>query len=129
MNHNFERFSLLIVLHNSTQIALNEHLYPFFSIIADKTLYVLRASLLLSSSNYVSADTAYDEGSFGFSLKVEFTSHSYVHIILATNTKAAASRFEQLLQYSQNILKLLAFKCFLNDVLLETECSKVMLIW
>ena len=31
--------------------------------------------------------------------------------------------------YSKNILKLLAFKCFLNDVLLETECSEVMLLW
>ena len=61
-------------------------------------------------------------------LKAEFTSHLYVHITLATDSEAAASCFPQLLQYSQNILKLLALKYFLNDVLLETEFSEVMLI-
>ena len=75
-----------------------------FSIIAGKTLHVLRASLLHSSSNGVSADTVDDEGFLSFLLKLS------------------------LHQYSQNILKLLAFKCFLNDVLLEAECSKVLLI-
>ena len=37
--------------------------------------------------------------------------------------------FAQLLQYSQKMLKLLAFKCFLNDILLERKFSEVMLIW
>ena len=69
-----------------------------------------------------------DESSFEFFLKAEFTSHLYVHITLATDSEAAASCFPQLLQYSQNILKLLALKYFLNDVLLETEFSEVMLI-
>ena len=108
-----------------------EHnLYPIlFAIITDKILFTLRASLLLlSSSNDVSAHISVDEGSFEFFLKVEFTSHMYVHITLAIGTEAAASCFPQLLQYSQNILKLLAFKSFLNDVLPETEFSEVMLI-
>ena len=40
------------------------NLYPFFSFIAGKNLFTLRASLLLSASNDASADTADDEGSF-----------------------------------------------------------------
>ena len=85
--------------------------------------------MLLSSSNDVSADTVDEEGSFELSPKTEFISPLYVHITLATDTDVAASCFAQLLQYSQNILKLLAFKSFLNDVLLREECSKAMLTW
>ena len=110
---------------------LEHNLYPIlFAIITDKILFTLRASLLLSSSsNDVSADISDDEGSFEFFLKAEFTSHMYIHITLAIDTEAAASCFAQLLHYFQNILKLLAFKSFLNDVLPETEFSEVMLIW
>ena len=50
--------------------------------------------------------TSDDESSFEFFLKAEFTSHLYVHITLATDTEAPASCFAQLLQDSQNILKL-----------------------
>ena len=96
----------------------------FLSIIAGKTLYTLRVSLLLSSSNDVSADTVDDEGSFEFPPKAEFTSLLYVHITLATDTDAAASCFSQLLQYSQSILKLFAFKCFLSDVSLEPNAQR-----
>ena len=92
-------------------------------------LYTLRASLLLSSSNDASADIVDDEDSFEFSPKVEFTTPLYFHITIATNIEAVASWFAQLFPYSQNIWKLLTFKCFLNDVLLETEWSKIMLIW
>ena len=106
-------------------------LYPIlFSIISSKTLYGLSASLLLSSSNDVSAETVDDEGGcFEFSPKAEFISSLYIHVTVATDTDAAAFCYAQLLQYSQNILKRLAFKCFLNDVLLDAECSNVMLIW
>ena len=96
----------------------------FLSITAGKTLYTLRVSLLLSSSNDVSADTVDVEGSFEFPPKAEFTSPLYVHITLATDTDAAASCFSQLRQYSQNILKLFAFKCFLSDVLLEPNAQR-----
>ena len=47
-----------------------------------------------------------DESSFEFFLKAEFTSHLYVHITLAADAEAPASCFAQLLQDSQNILKL-----------------------
>ena len=77
----------------------------FCSIVAGKTLYTLRTSLLLSSSNDVFTDPVDDEDSFKFSPKAEFRTRSC---------------FAQLLQHSQNILKLLTFKCFLNGVLLET---------
>ena len=63
-----------------------------------------------------------------FPLKVNSHPPLYVHITLATDTEAAALPFTQLLRYCQDILKLLAFKRFLNDVLLEIECSEVMLI-
>ena len=107
-----------------------EHnLHPIlFSVITDKILVTLRASFILLSSNDASADISDDEGSFDFSLKTEFTSHLYVHVTLVTDTEAATSCFAQLLQYSQNIFKLLASKCFLNDVLLEREYSEIMLI-
>ena len=52
-----------------------------------------------------------------------------VRVNLSTDTNPATSCFAQLLQYSQNILKVLAFKYFVNNVLLETERTKVMLIW
>ena len=57
-----------------------------FSVIADKNLFTLRASLLISSSNEI----ADDEGSFEFSSKAEFTSPLHVRIILATDTEAEA---------------------------------------
>ena len=101
------------------------NLYPiFFYIIASKTLYTLRVSLLLSSSNNVSADTVDDEGSFELPSKAEFTSQLYVQITLATDTDATASYFAQLLQSSQNILKLLVCECFLKDVLLEQNAQR-----
>lgn len=62
------------------------NLYPFFSFIAGKNLFTLRASLLISSSNEI----ADDEGSFEFSSKAEFTSPLHVRIILATDTEAEA---------------------------------------
>ena len=46
------------------QVMFEYNLYPFFSFIAGKNLFTLRASLLLSASNDASADTADDEGSF-----------------------------------------------------------------
>ena len=108
-----------------------EHnLYPiFFAIITDKILFTLRAFLLLSSSNDASADIVMMLVLLSWFFKAEFTSLLYVHITLAKDTEAEALCFAQLLQSSQNILKLLAFKCFLNEVLLETEYSEVMLIW
>ena len=107
-----------------------EHnLYPIlFSVITDKILVTLRASFILLSSNDASADISDGDGSFDFSLKTEFTSHLYIHVTLVIDTETATSYFAQLLQYSQNILKLLASKCFLNDVLLESEYSEIMLI-
>ena len=48
----------------------------FVAIIAGKTLYTLRASLSLSSSNDVSADTVDDVGSFEFLLKLS-SHHPY----------------------------------------------------
>ena len=107
-----------------------EHnLYPIlFSVITDKILVTLRASFILLSSNDASADISDGDGSFDFSLKTEFTSHLYIHVTLVIDTETATSYFAQLLQYSQNIFKLLASKCFLNDVLLESEYSEIMLI-
>ena len=77
----------------------------------------------------LSADIVDDESSSELSSKAEFTSPLYIHTTLTTDTKAVAVCLAQLLQYSQNILILLAFKCFLNYVLVETECSEVMLTW
>ena len=78
------------------------NLYPIFFIINDKTLFTLRASLLLSSSNDSSANIVDDEGSFEFPPNVEFTSSLYVHITLATNTEAAASYFALLFPICNN---------------------------
>ena len=72
------------------------NLYPFFSIIAGKTLFTL-SDLLLSSSNDVSADTVDDESSFEISPNAQFISPLHVHITYVTDTDAAASRLAQLL--------------------------------
>ena len=73
------------------------NLYPFFSFIAGKNLFTLRASLLLSASNGASADTADDEGSFEFSPNAELISLLHVHITYVTDTDAAALHLIQLL--------------------------------
>ena len=71
-----------------------------------------------------SVDIVDDEGSLEVFPKAEFLSPFYVHITLATDTEA-----ELLVTAAiKNILKYLAFKWLLNQSLLETECSKVMLI-
>ena len=68
------------------QVMFEYNLYPIFSVIVGKTSYTLRATLLLSSSIDVSADTVDDEGSFEFSPKAEFTSPLYLRITLAMDT-------------------------------------------
>ena len=57
-----------------------------------------RVSSLLSPLNYASGDIVDDEGSFQFSPEAEFTSPSYVHITLATDTEAESPYFAQMLQ-------------------------------
>ena len=53
----------------------------------------MKASLLLSSSNDVSANTVDDESFFKFSPKAEFASPLYVHITLAIDTNSKTSCF------------------------------------
>ena len=95
-------FTLSTFLSNDWNVRLGQvmfeyNLYPFFSIIAGKNLFTLRASLLLSSSNDASADTADDEGSFAFSSNAELISLLHVHISYVTDTDAAALHLIQLL--------------------------------
>ena len=68
--------------------------------------------------------------SYQFSSKAEFTSPFFIshHSCSRHWRSRIAVGTTTWHNYPQNILKLLAFKCFLNDVLLEIECSKVMLI-
>ena len=63
-----------------------------------QVLFTLRVSLLVSSLNDAFVDILDDEDSFEFSPKSEFTRPLYVHITLATDTKAAYSCFAYLLQ-------------------------------
>ena len=78
----------------------------FCCIIAEKTLFTLTTSLILSLSIHHFTDIV-DEASFGISCTAEFTSTS---LYVATDTETASPYVAQLLQYSQNMLKLLAFK-------------------
>ena len=84
------------------------------SLISKQVLFTLRVSLLLSLLNYASADTVDDVDSFQFSSETEFTSHLYVYVTFATDTGAE-------LPYCsvKNMLKLLAFRWYLNELLLE----------
>ena len=61
-------------------------------------LFTFRVSSLLSTLNDTSVDILDVEGSFQFFLEVEFSSPLYVHIILATDTKAESPFSVQLVQ-------------------------------
>ena len=61
-------------------------------------LFTLTISSLLSPLNDASVDIVDDQGSFQFSPEVEFTSPSYVHIIVATDTEAESPCFAQFLK-------------------------------
>ena len=63
-----------------------------------KTLFILRISLLISSSTDASVGIVDDEGSFELTLKLNSHPPLYVHITLVTDTKAPSSRLSQLLQ-------------------------------
>ena len=56
------------------------------------------------------------EGSNQFSHEAEFISLLYVHITFATETEAESTWFAQLIQ-CWNMLKLLAFKWILNELM------------
>ena len=63
-----------------------------------------------------------DEGSFAFSLKAEFT--------LPLQQKLKQNHCTLQNCYSdKSILRLLAFKWLYNQLLVEAECSEVVLIW
>ena len=97
---------------------LNIFYIPFIFWYYQQFLFTLRVSLLLSLLNDASVDISDDEGSFQFSLKAEFISHLYLHVTFAKDTEAE-------LPYNcyivKNMLKLLAFKWLLNELLLETD--------
>ena len=103
------------------QVMFEYNLYPFFPIIAGK-----------AHTLFIAIITKWCFCWCCLMMRVLLTflrrSPLYVGITISTDTDPATSCFAQLLQYSQNILKLLAFKYFLNEVLLKTECTKVMLI-
>ena len=65
---------------------MNIFYVPFTFYYFQQVLLILRAFLLLSLSNDVSVDIVDDEDSFQFSPEAKFTSNSYVHVTLATNT-------------------------------------------
>ena len=74
--------------------------------------------------NFASVDTVDnddDEGSFEFSPKTEFTS-------ILQQTLKQNHRISHNCHSVKSMSKLLAFKWLLNHLLLETECSEVMLI-
>ena len=81
-----------------------------------QVLITLRVSLLLSLLKDTSVAIGDDEDSFQFSTEVEFTSHLHVHVTFATETEVK-------LPYNcysvKNMLKLLAFKWLLNELLLQ----------
>ena len=87
-----------------------------------QVLFTWRVYSLLSLLNNISADIIDDEGSFQFSSEAEFTSP--LQQTLQQNHRALLNCYSV-----KNSLKLWTFKCLLNELLLETEWSVVMLIW
>ena len=87
-----------------------------------QTLFKLRVFSLLSSSNYTSADIADDEGSFVFFPQAEFISP-----LQKTPNQYLLSLYNCC--SVKIMLKLLAFKWLLNELLLEIEWSELILIW
>ena len=63
-----------------------------------------------------------DEGSFAFSLKAEFTLP--LHQKLKQNHCTLQNCYSD-----KSMLRLLAFKWLYNQLLVEAECSEVVLIW
>ena len=95
---------------------LNIFYIPFIFYYCQQVLITLRVSLLLSLLKDTSVAIGDDEDSFQFSPEVEFTSHLHVHVTFATETEVK-------LPYNyysvKNMLKLLAFKWLLNELLLQ----------
>ena len=71
---------------------------PFIFYYCQLVLFALRVSSLLSLLNDASVESVDDGGSFQFFPEAEFTSHLYVHIILAADTEAESLCFAQLQQ-------------------------------
>ena len=69
-----------------------------------------------------------DKGSFDFSPKAKYISPCTFTPPLQQTLKQN-HRPSHNCDSVKNILKLLAFKWLLNQLLLKTECSEVMLIW
>ena len=66
--------------------------------------------------------------SFQFSLEAKFT-YPYTFTLLLQQTLKQSRRISHNCYSVKNMLKLLAFTWLLNELLLETKLSEVMLIW
>ena len=104
---------------NSTCYYLNIFYIPFIFYYWQQVLFTLRISSLLSPLN---------DAFFSFLLKLN-SHHLYTFTSLLQQTLKQNQCASHNCYSVKNILKLLAFKWLLNEVLLETKLSEVMLIW
>ena len=104
---------------NSTCYYLNIFYIPFIFYYCQQVLFTLRISSLLSLLN---------DAFFSFLLKLN-SHHLYTFTSLLQQTLKQNQCASHNCYSVKNILKLLAFKWLLNEVLLETKLSEVMLIW
>ena len=110
------------------QVIFKYILYLIYFLLLPTVLFTLRVSSLLSPLSDASVDFVDNEVSFQFFPEAEF-------IPLHTFTSPLQQTLKQNHRASHNccsikyLLRLLAFKWLLNDLLLETEWSEVMLLW
>ena len=80
------------------QVICEYDLYPIYFLLLVTNFNFVKSFFVTIIIKWASVDIIDDEGSFEFSTKAEFTSPLYIHITLATDTKAPSSGLEQLLQ-------------------------------
>ena len=107
---------------NTTRRYLNIFYVSFIFYYYQQVLFTLRVSSLLTPLNDASGNIVDGESSFQFSPEAEYTSP--LQQTLKQNHRASHNCYSV-----KSMLKLLAFKWLLNELLLETEWSELMFIW
>ena len=107
---------------------MNIFYIPFIFYDWEQVLFTLRVSSLLSPLNDASGGIVDDEGFFSFLLKLN-SHHPNTFTSPLQQTLKQNQRASNYCYSVKNMLKPLVFKWLLNELLLETKWSEVMLIW
>ena len=107
---------------------MNIFYIPFIFYYWEQVLFTLRVSSLLSPLNDASGGIVDDEGFFNFLLKLN-SHHPNTFISPLQQTLKQNQQASNNCYNVKNMLKRVAFKWLLNELLLETNLPEVMSIW